>query len=297
MNDQKLTVYKNSYFSRPQLTSSPKIIVFDLDETLGSFFLLNILWRGLNQVRNNTTFDEQGEFNKILDLYPEFLRYGILHIIEFLYSKKKQGLIHKIYIYTNNNCTPPWVTLISNYFNYKLGINCNKNSNSEPIFDKTICAFKINNKVLEISRTTHEKTYSDFITCTMLPKCTEICFIDNTYHKNMVTEKVYYIQPRAYCHHLHPNTVLDRFYASSVGFSMKTIFDKDDSYREYLCDWFASNGVVFDTVCLDISYTTTDIFVSQKLMYHLRDFIYTNLRRKQTRKQNIRIGKTTRKNR
>ena len=296
MNDQNLTVYKNNYFSRPQLTLSPKIIVFDLDETLGSFFLLNILWCGLNQVRiYNNTFDEQTEFNNLLDLYPEFLRYGILHIIEFLYNKKKQGLISKIYIYTNNNCTPPWVGLISNYFNYKLGIKCN--NNNDPIFDKTICAFKINNKVLEISRTTNEKTYNDFITCTMLPKCTEICFIDNTYHKNMVTEKVYYIQPRAYCHHLHPNTVLERFYASSTCFSMKTIFDKDDSFKEYLCDWFASNSVAFDIQCLDISYTTTDIFVSQKIMYHLRDFIYTNLRRKHTRKQNIRIGKTTRKNR
>lgn len=293
MNDQNLTVYKNNYFSRPQLTPSPKIIVFDLDETLGSFFLLNILWCGLNQIRNNNNFFEQTEFNQLLDLYPEFLRYGILHIVEFLYNKKKQGLISKIYIYTNNHCTPPWVSLISNYFNYKLGIS----SGSEPIFDKTICAFKINNKVLEISRTTHEKTYSDFITCTMLPKCTEICFIDNTHHKNMVTEKVYYIQPRAYCHHLHPNTVLDRFYASNIGFSIKTIFDKDDSFKEYLYDWFASNGVVFDIHCLDVSYTTTDIFVSQKIMYHLRDFVYTNLRRGQTRKKNIRIGKTTRKNR
>ena len=294
MNDQNLIIYKSNYFSKPQYTKSPKIIVFDLDETLGSFFLLNILWNGLNQVRinNNNTFVEQTEFNNLLDLYPEFLRYGILHIIEFLYNKKKQGLISKIYIYTNNNCTPPWVNLISNYFNYKIGIS----SGSEQIFDKTICAFKINNKVLEITRTTHEKTYSDFISCTMLPKCTEICFIDNTYHKNMVTEKVYYIQPRAYCHHLHPNTVLERFYSSSIGSSRKTIFDNVDLFKEYLYDWFLSNGLVFGIHCLDESYTSIDIFVSQKIMYHLRDFIYINISRKQTRKKNIRIGKTTRKN-
>lgn len=293
MNDQHLIVYKNKHFSKINANQSPKIIVFDLDETLGSFTLLNVLWSGLNQIgcdRNS----EQSDFNLLLDLYPEFLRYGILSILDFLYHKKTQGLIEKIYIYTNNNCSPPWVNLISNYFNYKLQSTYNLNIDDSPIFDKAICAFKINNKVLEISRTTHEKTYSDFINCTLLPKSTEICFIDNTFHKNMVSEKVYYIKPLAYYHHLHPNTIIQRFLTSNL-VSTFNIFDKTSSFQNYLHDWFLSNGVSFDMSYPDGSYTETDIFVSRKLIYHLCDFIYSNLRKKKTQKRNTRLGKTTRK--
>uniref|UniRef100_A0A6C0DPA3 Uncharacterized protein n=1 Tax=viral metagenome TaxID=1070528 RepID=A0A6C0DPA3_9ZZZZ len=289
-NDQFLNVYKNKYFYKLHTKSFPKIIIFDLDETLGSFSLLNVLWRGLNQVRTValTNDNEQHEFNTLLDLYPEFIRYNILHILEFLYEKKKEGLVEKIYIYTNNNCNPPWVSLISNYFDYKL------KSEGTPIFDKAICAFKVNNKPLELSRTTYDKTYTDFIKCTMLPKSTEICFIDNTYHKNMMSEKVYYIQPLAYYHHLQPTTVLQRFYLSDKGKSFTHIFDKIESLYEYLNDWFLSNRVSFQAFT-DSSNNVTDIFVSQKLMYHLRDFIYSNLRKKRTRKKMIRLGKMSRK--
>jgi hypothetical protein len=75
--------------------------------------------------------------------------------LEYLNQKKKSGYCNKVYIYTNNQCPDDWANLISDYFNRKLLTNNN-------IFDKVICAFKINNRQIEFSRTTHEKTHNDF---------------------------------------------------------------------------------------------------------------------------------------
>jgi hypothetical protein len=72
-----------------------KVITFDLDETLGSFGDLYILWDGLQMyIKNNTEPNNEEEnpnesmFYMLMDLYPEFLRYGILNILDFLYHKK-----------------------------------------------------------------------------------------------------------------------------------------------------------------------------------------------------------------
>lgn len=294
--NQDLVVYISKYFSKPSTKTFPKIIVFDLDETLGSFSLLHVLWNGLKQVRKQSMseIDEQQFFNQLLDLYPEFLRYGILHILNFLHNKKKQGHIHKIYIYTNNTCNPPWVNLISNYFTYKV-VSSISNDQTSPLFDKTICSFKINNKIIEFDRTTQEKTYNDLINCILLPKTTEICFIDNTYHEHMNCEKVYYIQPRAYIHHLHPTTMLKRLFVSPVLQSYQHIFDKVESLQDYLNDWVSYHKSYFDFKVYRWNYDDNDIFISQRLMYHLRDFIYTNLKKSKTRKRKTRLGKMTRK--
>jgi len=284
-NDHRfLKIYKGSCFTKKYIKKYQKMIAFDLDETLGSFADLNILWCGLQKITKKSD-SEQNNFNHILDLYPEFLRYGILNILEYLYIKKKQGDCDKIYIYTNNNCNPPWVSLITNYFNYKLNIN-------DDIFDKSICAFKINNKVLELSRTTQEKTYNDFIKCTLLPKTTEICFVDNTYYRNMENEKVYYIQPLAYYHNVTVKSMIERFIYSTISNQYNDFFDSKKGLEEYLYDWFDTNRLQIDTPTKNLQ---LDIFVAQKIMYHIKEFFYLTNRKNKTKKNRIRLTKITRK--
>ena len=63
-----------------------KIVVFDLDETLGYFMELGMFWDSLtNYIKNNKLQIpiDQKLFNKILDLYPEFLRPNIIGILKF----------------------------------------------------------------------------------------------------------------------------------------------------------------------------------------------------------------------
>ena len=62
------------------------IIVFDLDETLGYFTQLGIIWECLiNEIDNNLL-----NFFNTLDLYPEFLRPNIFNILNYIKKKKKQ---------------------------------------------------------------------------------------------------------------------------------------------------------------------------------------------------------------
>jgi len=297
-DDTCLQIYKSKYYSKNNKSQS-KVLVFDLDETLGSFGELNILWCAIKHVRKispnydlteGTVDNLQKEFNELLELYPEFLRCGILNILDFLLQKKLQGLCDNIYIYTNNICKPPWVSFIIRYFKFKL------NSQID-IFDKAICAFKINNRVIEINRTAKEKTHSDFIKCTLLPKNTEICFIDNNYYSNMVHDKVYYIQPVAYCHDLKNDEIVDRFMDSELSSRFSHIFNKKEVLREFIVDWFDCNNNNSIKMRKSLKGIEFDTFVAQKMMYHIREFFYYSQRKNRTKKNKVSFGKTTRKHR
>ena len=82
-------IYKGKAFSKPRINKYKKVLVFDLDETLGSFIDLEILWRAIH--RCAPSIKNVPEFFEVLELYPEFLRYGILPILEYLNQKKKNG--------------------------------------------------------------------------------------------------------------------------------------------------------------------------------------------------------------
>jgi hypothetical protein len=190
----------------------------------------------------------------------------LLQILEYLYTKKKQGECDKLFIYTNNVCTPPWVSLIIEYINKKLNIK-------DPLFDKIISAFKINNKIIEVSRTKREKSCSDLIRCTMLPKNTEICFIDDTYHKDMLHEKVFYIQPYPYYHGVSVETIIQRFQNSKCGIEIIGKSNMVGKFYEYMKDWFYfHNPVNFENKVNEQN--EVNVFVAQKMMYHIKEFFY-----------------------
>ena len=76
----------SEWFHSPNFSKiqrSTKVVVFDLDETLGSFADLYILWGGIKQ-----TWSDCDTFYELLELYPEFLRYGILTILEYCINVK-----------------------------------------------------------------------------------------------------------------------------------------------------------------------------------------------------------------
>jgi hypothetical protein len=228
------------------------------------------------------------DFFDILELYPEFLRYGIIPILEYLNQKKKNGDCDKVYIYTNNQCPDDWTKRISDYFNKKL-------LSEADIFDKVICAFKINNCQVELNRTTHDKTHNDFINCSILPPTTEICFIDNTYFSGMRRERVYYIQPKSYHHHLSTKEIIDRFAYSKLGSQITSTKNElpflISSLTEFFkgCNRYLPGNPTFRQL-------ETDIYVAQKIMYHVKEFFYiTCSRRLRTRKIKVKLGRFTRK--
>jgi hypothetical protein len=274
-----IKIYKGASLKKKK-RKYPRAVVFDLDETLGSFSDLHILWNAL-QDRSNKYYPV--DFNKLLDLYPEFIRYGIIYILELVYKKKQDGLCDGLYIYTNNQCSTGWVTLITNYFNYKLNITTD-------LFDKIIYAFKINNKRIEPFRTTHDKTPKDFISCTMLPRNTEICFIDNSQFSEMKTDRVYYIQPRSFSHVLSTKQIIDRFCLSGLH---KDIRGSDD-IRQFLHYFFSHKNAVRDENN-SLEKQERDILIAQKIMFHVKEFFIVTEIIDKTRRRRSNFNRITRK--
>jgi hypothetical protein len=145
-----------------------RIVLFDMDETLGIFSdfgaFMNILNSSLR--RRVRIYDH---FNELLDLYPELLRPRILDIMKFLARMKRVGKCANVMIYTNNTGPISWSNYIKDYFNAKAGYH---------VFDKVIGAFKRpNGETVEVQRTSHDKTYGDFVRCSNMMGKFEVFFI------------------------------------------------------------------------------------------------------------------------
>ncbi len=98
-----------------------KVVVFDLDETLGYFQEFGILWNSLQIKYSNQLNFDNNLFNSLLDLYPELLRPNILNILDMIVKNQKNQKNQNIkpillMIYTNNNGGKNWVNLIIKYF-------------------------------------------------------------------------------------------------------------------------------------------------------------------------------------
>ena len=106
-----------------------KIVVFDLDETLGCFVEFGIFWDCLLRYLSQTSQISltQTDFNEILDLYPEFLRPNIVTILQYLKSKKECNNCKKLMIYTNNQGAASWAHQLKSYFETKINY---------PLFDQ-----------------------------------------------------------------------------------------------------------------------------------------------------------------
>ena len=181
-----------------------KSIVFDIDETLGSFTQLYILWKIINKYFKKyniyTSFiNTQVLFNLILDNFSLYLRPNILSVFEYILHEKNKNKINKVCIYTNNQISKEWINYIVKYIEYKL---------HNKIFDKIIYAYKIKNHFVEYDRTSNEKIYKDLITIGNLTNY-KICFVDDLIHKKMIHSNVFYIHVPPYSYFYSLPTIID----------------------------------------------------------------------------------------
>lgn len=247
-----------------------KIVVFDLDETLGYFVELGIFWDSLNLylLKNNKEELNQNDFNNILDLYPEFLRPNIINILNYLKQKKTSNFCNKIMIYTNNQGPRKWSNHIISYFDSKMNYK---------LFDQIISAFKINGKRVEICRTTHDKTYKDFISCTKLPLDAEICFLDDNYFPGMTNNNVYYINIKPYMYELSFEEMYKRFLDSTLGKkfleNIPIIMDNSNKEQQWI-DFMNKNIKLYNFQVIEKTDTEFEIdkIVSKRILFHLQDF-------------------------
>ena len=188
-------------------------IVFDMDETLGNFSQLYRIWNLIKIYLSKSDLDNK-YFYSIIDNFPLFLRPNILVLLKNIKQKKLNGLCDYVMIYTNNNGPNEWANLIKSYFHHKLKYN---------LFDQIIRAFKINGKQIEICRSSHNKSFKDFINCTKLPQNTKVCFIDDQYHKEMEHNNVLYINIEPYFYNIEYQEIANIFYKNNKHLFNKSI--------------------------------------------------------------------------
>jgi len=263
-----------------------KIVVFDLDETLGYFTEFGIFWDCLIYYlknKNDQTLT-QSDFNNILDLFPEFLRPNIINILNYLKNKKQSLCCHKMMIYTNNSGPKEWAHHIIDYFSKKINYK---------LFDQLISAFKINGKVVEVCRTTHDKTYNDFIKCTKLPVNAEICFLDDTFYPEMANDNIYYINVKPYYYDLQFEYMLDKFSKSEIG---KKIINNDEDFIKLMTEHIKLYK--YDCIDKQPKEYEMDKIVGKQIVKHLQEFFNKTKKNKTVRNKkikNYKLNKTQRR--
>ena len=230
-----------------------KVVVFDLDETLGYFGQLGRFCNLLDEYYKNPN-KAYSIFNELMDLYPEFTRPNIINILKHLLQKKKENKCQAVMIYTNNTGERKWAEHIKGYFEHKL---------NSKIFEQIIAAFKINGKIVEINRTSHEKSVDDFFRCTKLPSDIEICFIDDLFHPKMNNDNVYYIHVKEYKHLLPATEMLNRYLNSSLSSDIKN----KEEFKQ-----FTMFNLKYNIVEKDKHEHEIDIIVSKKMLEHIKEF-------------------------
>jgi hypothetical protein len=249
------------------MCSNPKLVVFDLDETLGYFVQLGMFWDGLEQycsIKNIPFSFTQHTFNSVLDLYPEFIRPNIFNTLQYLVKKKKLAHCHKLMIYTNNQGPEEWAKFIIEYFNNKLGFN---------LFDQIIAAFKVQETRIELCRTSHMKNHKDFLSCTKVPQNSLICYIDDVFYPDMHNDHIYYINIRPYTYDLSINELIERLINSNL-FPELTNFNED--FTLFIESFFTINNYMF--IPKNAESFKYDIKQTKQLLQHFKIFFNIKLK-------------------
>lgn len=257
---------------------STKIVVFDLDETLGYFMELGMFWDSLKEYvkyKQLKLTTDQKLFNNVLELYPEFLRPDIIEILNYIKQKKQKNNCHKLLIYTNNQGPVEWAKYIITYFETKI---------NSKLFDQIIAAFKVRGKRVEVCRTTHSKTHSDLIKCTKIPEESEVCFLDDVFYPDMANEKVYYINLKPYVYDLDFNLMITRFLSSNI-IGLK--IDNPTEFKTFMLGFMKKYNHIYVKKTEETQ--NIDKILSKKILQHLHIFFKRNNEKKSN-------GKKTKRN-
>jgi hypothetical protein len=238
-----------------------KIVVFDLDETLGYYAEFGMFWDAIKDFIQKKELNinmDQDFFNKLMELFPEFIRPNIIKILQYLKEKKLENHCQKLMLYTNNQGPKEWSHFIVNYFESKL------NHQEIKLFDQIVSAFKVNGKQVEVCRTSHMKTHKDLIRCTKIPEETQICYLDDVFYPGMKHKNIYYINVRPYIHDLPFQVLVKRLHESGIVTQTQT------NMKEHLIEFL--NTFNYKYVEKTQESYNIDKVISKKILQHLHFF-------------------------
>jgi hypothetical protein len=171
-----------------------KMIVFDLDQTLGFFDQMVYI---INQTRAEI-------YAPLFELFPEIFRPQLFELLHSLALLKKNKRVKGIVLYSNNR-NEDFVKQLIQYIHSKLGCS---------LFEPVLTYHSP-------ERTTHEKSYHDLFACIKDGNTHLFCFIDDKYHERMNHVDIYYIRSEAYQYILEEKEVNTRIQKTIPGFKSK----------------------------------------------------------------------------
>jgi len=258
------------------LDTKTRAVIFDLDDTIGHFEQFSMFKYGLDDILE--TNPGKKFFIKLLDVFPNIFRPGIMNVLKYLKNIKKRDKHLKVIIYTNNNGPRSWTLLIKDYLEHKINYN---------LFDKVITKYDTSSVVN--CRTTYQKTHGDLIKCTDLPKHAKILFLDDQEHEKMNHKNITYLKLHGYNFHIKPKIMIKKFLKSKLG---KIIPKKEHvKFSKYIYEVLTSEK---DFIVSKTIISQKDKTEKKRIIKELKNFI--NIK-KQTRKfYNNKNNRKTRKN-
>jgi len=174
---------------------SEKIIIFDLDHTLGFF-------EQLIHIMNHCSYS----CHELLYMFPEMFRPLLLEFLKSLVMYKKAGKIKSVILYSNNN-NNMFVNMIIDYIHTFLG---------DILFDKVI--------TLEHPlRKSKQKDYHEllFLSEGTIEPSSMLCFIDDKTHPLMSIQNVCYIKCEGYAYVVKHPIVIERIHKDIPAYPFK----------------------------------------------------------------------------
>lgn len=178
-----------------------KHIIFDLDETIGTFYECSLLYEALGHTLKKKV--KNIDFFKVIDTFPEFFRPGIFDI--FNYIKDIKDI--EINLYTNNPYKL-WVYMIKSYIENKIG---------KKIFKHVIYGWKkFDGTNADTRRTTHAKTLTEYNRIIDNKKRLKMLFLDDVIHPRMIGVNMTYLHLKPYKIGKPINHFITKYLKSSV---------------------------------------------------------------------------------
>lgn len=256
-----------------------KVIVFDLDDTIGHFEEISMFLGGLQAIVSSSITDSY-IFN-LLDLWPKFLRPGIFDILEMIKKQKQKNKCVKAIIYTNNMGPRSWTLLIKRYLEKKI---------KSPIFDKVITAYRPGEK--NNCRTSHNKSYNDLLRCTGYNNNDEFIFLDDQYHPYMRNPKITYLHLVPYNYGMKFNTMINTFINSKYGIIIKK--KHLNRFKNYMFKFLSSGNAANKYIVKRSKINKKDIQQLRLIKKEMKKFL--NIKKTRNKKKKKRSKSKTRKN-
>jgi hypothetical protein len=255
------------------------VFVFDLDKTIGYFTQIAIFVEGIeNYLKRKLS---KKELYKIFDIFPEIFRPDIMSIFKYIKNIKLKLKCVKVMIYTNNMGPKSWVYDIKNYIESKLKYK---------LFDRTIAAWKVDNKIYEKNRTTHEKTVKDLLKCGNIKSNANIVFLDDINHPYMRDKSVKYIKVRAYKHDIKFELMSNRFLKTPIGKLIKK--SEHEKFKKNMLEFSRDDPLGFKYSVSNISSRKN---YKKEILGQIKSFVKENKHNISRKKRRKRKNQTKKK--